>query len=177
MCNRSHQMYQFSFSFLKLQSKSTHGFCHFIKCTIRLFHHHRHKYHYYQKKILATVMPSLSIELDRLSVSVMSQCGIGYRAILCFAVDTLSPFHWSPTNVQCLVFLHKRNVFHCTKHQHRRYILKQTRSSLFTCVRGSRWHIDLIPRGRMTKIWRQNDIAASCRWPIVCFFLSVQTSL
>ena len=51
LCNRSHQMHQFSFSFLKLQSKSTHGFCNFIKCTIHLFHHHRHKYHYYQKKI------------------------------------------------------------------------------------------------------------------------------
>ena len=39
------------FSSMKLQSRSTHGFCHFIKCTIHLFHHHRHKYHYYQKKI------------------------------------------------------------------------------------------------------------------------------
>ena len=62
-----------------------------------------------EKKILASVMSSLSIEL-----SAVSHVAARYRATLCFAVDTLSPFHWSPTNVQCLVYHHNslnRNVF------------------------------------------------------------------
>ena len=68
----------FSFSSLKLQSKSTHGFCHFIKCTIRLFHHHRHKHHYYQKKFLATVMSSLSIELSAVTVPVSCRSAVSF---------------------------------------------------------------------------------------------------
>ena len=62
-----------------------------------------------RKKFLASVMSSLSIEL-----SAVSHVAARYRATLCFAVDTLSPFHWSPTNVQCLVYHHNslnRNVF------------------------------------------------------------------
>ena len=51
-----------------------------------------------RKKFLASVMSSLSIEL-----SAVSHVAARYRATLCFAVDTLSPFHWSPTNVQCSV--------------------------------------------------------------------------
>ena len=48
-------------------------------------------------------MSSLSIEL-----SAVSHVAARYRATLRFAVDTLSPFHWSPTNVQCLVYSPKK---------------------------------------------------------------------
>ena len=177
-------MHQFSFSSLKLQSKSTHGFCHFIKCTIRLFHHHRHKHHYYQKKFLATAncMSSLIIVINR---AFGCQCHVAARyrliwarhiATLCFAVDILRPFHWSSTNVQCLLSSQKEYVF-TALNINTVAILKQTRWSLFTCVRGSRWHIDLI-----TEVgWRKYDIRVTLqqcrRWPIVCFFLSLQTSL
>ena len=86
---KSSKMHQFSFSFLKLQSKSTHGFCHFIKCTIHLFHHHRHKYHYYQKKNSSHLL----CHHYQIELSAVSHVAARYRATLCFAVDTLSPFH------------------------------------------------------------------------------------
>ena len=50
--------------------------------------------------------------------------------------------------------------------------------TVYMCTQPGSRHIDLVSRGRMTKIWRQSDTATmQCRLSIVCFCLSVQTSL
>ena len=119
-----------------------------------------------EKKFLASVMSSLSIEL-----SAVSHVAARYRATLCFAVDTLtglSPFHWSPTNVQCLVerFPHIYLAwigmcFHCTKYQHRRYFQTNTLIAVYVCTRQPVTHWPHYPRSddeNMTSEWHYSKL-------------------
>ena len=140
-----------------------------------------------QTSLLSEIYPRhcyviiISIELK---FCIGCQCHVAsrYRLILaiaphCFAVDILSPFHWSPTNVQYLfIIVTKGMSIQWTKNQHRRY--SQTNTFITVCVYAAAGDtFTSFPEVR----WRKYDVRVTwqqcCRWSIVCFFLSVQTSI
>ena len=156
MCNRSHQMHQFSFSSLKLQSRSTHWFCHFIKCTIQYVYffiiidtnitRHCYKCHHFQSS------PVSAIDIIHVAAR--------YRLIRATLFWSWHPLSLSLKSNECSVSLyyhHNRNVFFdCTQYQHCRYIQTNTSiSSLFTCVHG-------VAAGTLTSFpevgWRKYDV-------------------
>ena len=86
-----------------------------------------------EKKFLASVMSSLSIEL-----SAVSHVAARYRATLCFAVDTLSP-----------------------KYQHRRYSQTNTLIAVYVCTRQPVTHWPHYPRSNdenMTSEWHYSKL-------------------
>ena len=163
LCNWSHQMHQFSFFLFETPVE--------INTWLLSFH----QMHYTS---LSSPSPKISLLSENnpcncyvitINRAIGCQCHVAARyrliwarhiATLCFAVDILSPFHWSPTNVQCSLSSQKECVF-TALNINTITILKQTRWSLFTCVRPV-IHWPHYPRSddeNMTSEWHFNNAA------------------